>query len=53
MPHWLTDSIEMAVGLGCAAAAAGAWRQEMHLLATALGVAGVAAVAHAVVSLLS
>jgi hypothetical protein len=51
MPQWATDAIELAVGLGCSAAGALSWRSGMRLLGGSLTVAGIAAIAHAVVSL--
>jgi len=45
----LTYTIEMGVGLGCLAAAAGLWRRaSLRALAALLAVGGVAATAHAI-----
>jgi len=44
----LTYATELAVGLGCLAAAVALWRRgSFHALAVALAVGGVAATAHA------
>lgn len=48
MSDALTYTIELAVGLGCLAAAAGLWRRDaLRALAVLLAVGGVAAAAHA------
>ncbi len=50
MPQWLTNVIELAVGLGCLGASFGAWRRRLVGPAIILVVAGIVAVIHAVVS---
>ena len=48
----VTNVVELAVGLGCLAAATGAWRRpQLRWVAALLLVAGLAAVIHAVVAL--
>ncbi|MDP9342393.1 MAG: hypothetical protein M3Q23_09940 [Actinomycetota bacterium] len=48
----VTSLVELAVGLGCLAAAVGSWRRpSLRWVAVLLAVAGLAAVAHAVVAL--
>jgi len=48
----VTYAIEAAVGVACLAAAAGIWRRSrLGVAAVLLGIAGVAALVHAVVSL--
>jgi hypothetical protein len=47
----LTDLTELAVGLACLVGAVGAWRRGLRWLGAPLAVAGVAAIAHALVSL--
>jgi hypothetical protein len=49
----VTYAIEAAVGVACLVAAAGIWRRSrLGIAVVLLGLAGVAAVVHAVVSLL-
>jgi hypothetical protein len=48
----LTDLTELAVGLACAVAAPFAW-QRARWLGVALAIAGLAAIVHAVISMLS
>jgi hypothetical protein len=47
----VTDLTELAVGVACAAAAPFAWRRA-RWLGVALAIAGLAAIVHAVVSML-
>jgi hypothetical protein len=47
----LTDLTELAVGLACLIGAVAAWRHGPRWLGALLAVAGAAAIAHAVVSL--
>ncbi len=52
MPDSLTLAIEAAVGAACLLAAAGVWRRHrLRLVSVLLGVAGLAAVVHAAMSL--
>ena len=52
MPGALTYAIEAAVGAACLVAAAATWRRQgFRLVAALFAVAGLAAVIHAVVSL--
>jgi hypothetical protein len=52
MGQTLTDVTELLVGLGCVAAAVATARSpRLRWLALVLGVAGVAAIAHAIVEL--
>jgi hypothetical protein len=49
----VTYAIEAAVGIACLLAAGGTWRRPgLRLAAVVLGIAGVAAVAHAAISLI-
>jgi hypothetical protein len=49
VPDTLTYTIELAVGLGCLAAAVGLWRRaSLRALAGLFAIGGVAAAAHAV-----
>ena len=51
-PETLTSVVELVVGLGCLAAAAGSWRRpSLRWVAALLLVAGLAAVAHAAIAL--
>jgi hypothetical protein len=48
----ITDAVELAVGAGCLAAGAGAWRRRaLRWVAVLLLVAGLAAVVHAAVAI--
>jgi hypothetical protein len=52
MSDLVTNLVELAVGLGCLAAGAGAWRRPgLAWLAALLVVAGLAATVHAAVEL--
>jgi len=49
----LTYAVEAAVGVACLTAAAGIWRRSrLGVAVVVLGIAGIAAVVHAVASLL-
>ena len=51
-PETLTSVVELVVGLGCLAAAAGSWRRpHLRWVAALLLVAGLAAVIHAALAL--
>jgi hypothetical protein len=53
MPEALTDAIELAVGIVCLAVATTAARRGLRAVAAVFAVAGIAATAHAVWSLLT
>ncbi|HEY7659313.1 MAG TPA: hypothetical protein VIC58_01805 [Actinomycetota bacterium] len=54
MGQTLTDLVELAVGIGCLAGAAAAWRvRRLRWLAVVLAIAGMLAAIHAIVALAS
>jgi hypothetical protein len=49
VPQWLTNTIELAVGVVCLGGSAVAWRRhELRLFAVVFAVPGIAALGHAV-----
>jgi hypothetical protein len=53
VPQWVTNAIELAVGAVCLGGSLIAWRRELRAFAVVFGLAGVAAVGHAVVMIAS
>lgn len=51
MPQLATDLIELAVGGACLAAAVAVWRRGLRVVGAVVGVAGLAAIVHAVWSM--